>query len=97
MDNSIFMLSLTAPSGCGKSTITERIIYKYNFQYAVSHTTRQPRMDEIEGTHYYFISKEDFTNKIENNEFVEWAVYGMNFYGTSKKEVENQYLNKKND
>lgn len=83
----IFVIS--APSGAGKTTLCERICSEIeDLKMNISHTTRHPRPNEIEGVNYYFIDEEKFKKMIENNEFLEWAeVYG-NFYGTSKKAME---------
>jgi len=91
----IFVLS--APSGTGKTTICERLIKSFpNLKMSISHTTRKPRIGERDGVDYFFVEKEVFEKMIKNNEFVEWAeVYG-NFYGTSKKLI-NELLQSGND
>ena len=64
------MLILSSPSGAGKTTITKKIQQKYkNFRISVSHTTRKPRANEIDGVDYYFIDKITFEKKINDNEF----------------------------
>ena len=86
-DGSI-MLILSSPSGAGKTTITKKIQQKYqNFKISVSHTTRKPRSNEIEGVDYFFVSHENFEKKISNNEFYEYAKIFDNFYGTSRDSV----------
>jgi guanylate kinase len=95
--NRSVMLVLSSPSGGGKTTISKKIQQKYqNFKISVSHTTRKPRPNEIEGVDYFFVSKEKFIQKVENNEFYEHAKIFDNFYGTSKKSV-LELINKKND
>ncbi len=95
--NRSVMLVLSSPSGGGKTTISKKIQQKYqNFKISVSHTTRKPRPNEIEGVDYFFISKEDFQKKIKKNEFYEHAKIFDNFYGTSKKSVLD-LIEKKND
>ena len=95
--NGSIMLILSSPSGAGKTTLTKKIQQKYqNFKISVSHTTRKPRPNEIEGVDYFFISKEDFQKKIKKNEFYEHAKIFDNFYGTSKKSVLD-LIEKKND
>ena len=90
------MLILSSPSGAGKTTLTKKIQQKYqNFKISVSHTTRKPRPNEIEGLDYFFISHEEFKKKISKNEFYEYAKIFDNFYGTSRNSV-NELL-KKND
>ena len=91
------MVILSSPSGAGKTTITKKIQQKYqNFKISVSHTTRKPRPNEVEGVDYFFVSKEEFEKKKEKNEFYEYAKIFDNYYGTSKKSVTN-ILKKKND
>ena len=91
------MLILSSPSGAGKTTLTKKIQQKYqNFKISVSHTTRKPRSNEIDGIDYFFISHEQFKKKIKNNEFYEHAQIFDNFYGTSKETV-NNLLKKNND
>ena len=91
------MVILSSPSGAGKTTISKKIQQKYqNFKISVSHTTRKPRPNEVEGIDYYFISKEDFKKKIQNKEFYEYAQIFGNYYGTSKKSVLD-LLKKNND
>ena len=91
------MVILSSPSGAGKTTITKKIQQKYhNIKISVSHTTRKPRSNEIEGIDYYFVSKQDFEKKIKNGEFYEHAKIFDNYYGTSKDSV-NTIANKGND
>ena len=91
------MLILSSPSGAGKTTITKKIQQKYqDFKISVSHTTRKPRPNEIEGIDYYFISQEEFEKKIKNNEFYEYAKIFENYYGTSKTSI-NDLIEKKNN
>ena len=74
---------LSGPSGVGKGTVCKRILVEEpNIFYSVSATSRSPRIGEVDGVSYYFMSREDFIKNRENGEFLEWAeVYG-NFYGT---------------
>ena len=96
-DSNNIMVILSSPSGAGKTTISKKIQQKYqNFKISVSHTTRKPRPNEVEGIDYYFINENDFENKIKNNEFYEYAKIFGNYYGTSKDSVIN-LLNNKND
>jgi len=91
------MVILSSPSGAGKTTLTKKIQQKYeNFKISVSHTTRKPRSNEVEGVDYFFIDHDDFKRKIKNNEFYEYAKIFDNYYGTSKKSV-NILLENKND
>lgn len=84
------MLVFAAPSGSGKTTIVRHLLDKYEqVAFSVSATTRPIRYYEEQGKDYYFLSNEDFRDKIENNAFVEWVeVYEGRFYGTLKAEVE---------
>jgi guanylate kinase len=94
--NGSIMLILSSPSGAGKTTLTKKIQQKYqNFKISVSHTTRKPRPNEVEGIDYFFVSHEEFEKKISNNEFYEYAKIFDNFYGTSRDSV-NMLLNNNN-
>tara|TARA_B110000259_G_scaffold54890_1_gene64625 strand:+ start:545 stop:1117 length:573 start_codon:yes stop_codon:yes gene_type:complete len=95
--NGSIMAILSSPSGAGKTTLTKKFQQKYqNFKISVSHTTRKPRSNEVEGIDYFFVTHEEFQKKINNNEFYEHAKIFDNFYGTSKESV-NTLLKKKND
>lgn len=81
------LIVISGPSGAGKGTVCKSLLQKNDFWISVSATTRSPRNDEVEGINYYFLTKEKFLEKIENNDFLEYAeVYG-NYYGTPKSEV----------
>ncbi len=84
----VFIFS--APSGSGKTTIIKELMRQFpNLELAVSATTRKPRNGEILGKDYYFLSSEEFKQKIKENAFVEWEeVYSNQFYGTLKSEIE---------
>ena len=84
-DGSIFIFS--SPSGAGKTTLVELISKKKDFKISVSHTTRNPRSNEVEGKDYYFVGHDKFENMIKKNEFLEFAKVFNNFYGTTKKPV----------
>ena len=90
------MIILSSPSGAGKTTIVKLISKNKNFHISVSHTTRKPRPNEVEGVDYFFVTKKEFEKKKEKNEFYEQAKIFDNYYGTSKKSVTN-ILEKKND
>ncbi len=94
-DTQNIMVILSSPSGAGKTTISKKIQQKYqNFKISVSHTTRKPRSNEVEGIDYYFIDKNDFEDKIKEKEFYEYAKIFGNYYGTSKKSVLDLLKNK---
>lgn len=82
---------ICGPSGSGKTTLLKRLFKDYpnTFGFSVSHTTRQPRSGEVDGIHYYFVSREVMEKSIANGEFIETATFGGNLYGTSKKAVAN--------
>ena len=91
------MIILSSPSGAGKTTLTKKIQQKYqSFKISVSHTTRTPRSNEVEGIDYFFVNHTEFKEKISNNEFFEHAKIFDNCYGTSKKSV-NYLLEKNHD
>ena len=95
--NGSTMIVLSSPSGAVKTTLTKKIQQKYqNFKISVSHTTRKPRTNEVEGIDYFFTNHKEFKKKISNNEFYEHAKIFDNFYGTSKQSV-NILLKNKND
>ena len=82
------MVILSSPSGAGKTTITKKLQQKYpTLKISVSHTTRKPRQNEIDGVDYFFLDHDEFEKKIKNDEFYEHAKIFDNYYGTSKKSV----------
>ena len=90
------MVILSSPSGAGKTTITKKIQQKYpSFKISVSHTTRKPRSNEVNGVDYNFITHEEFKKFIDEDKFYEYAKIFDNYYGTSKKTVNTMI--KKND
>ena len=94
-DQNILVI-LSSPSGVGKTTITKKIQQKYSsFKISVSHTTRAARSNEVEGVDYFFISQEKFMKLINDKKFYEHAKIFDNYYGTLKKNVDENI--KKND
>lgn len=83
------IIVITAPSGAGKTSITKYLLSTFDkLSFSISAATRQARGSEQNGVDYYFISNEEFTNKIQHNEFVEWEmVYEGKYYGTLKSEL----------
>ena len=79
----------SGPSGVGKGTLNARLFAEFGDQiaFSVSATTRAPREGEIDGKHYFFISRQEFENRIANNDFLEYAQFAGNFYGTPKPYV----------
>jgi len=95
-DSNNIMVILSSPSGAGKTTIAKKIQQKYQtFKISVSHTTRKPRSNEIDGVDYYFISHEKFKKFISEGKFYEYAKIFDNYYGTLKETVDQTI--KKND
>ena len=87
-DDKNIMVVLSSPSGAGKTTITKKIQQKFSsFKISVSHTTRKPRLNEIDGIDYNFIDEKTFKLKIKENFFYEYAKIFDNYYGTSKTAV----------
>ena len=87
------MVILSSPSGVGKTTITKKIQQKYpNFKISVSHTTRIPRSNEVDGVDYHFVSKENFKKLIDQNQFYEYAKIFENYYGTLRKTVDEDII-----
>jgi guanylate kinase len=77
------LMVLTGPSGVGKGTLVRSLLQRHSQLYlSVSVTTRSPREGEIEGQHYYFVSRSQFSDMIAAGEFLEWAEFAGNFYGT---------------
>ncbi|MCI6152977.1 guanylate kinase [Fusobacterium perfoetens] len=81
---------VSGPSGAGKSTICRLVRKILNINLATSATTRKPRVGEIDGRDYYFLTIEEFERKLKNDEFLEYAKVHENYYGTLKSEVENR-------
>ncbi len=79
------MYILSSPSGAGKTTLVKKISKNRNFLISISHTTRRPRPNEINGKDYYFTSKNKFLKLIKEKKFLEYAKVFDNFYGSSKK------------
>ena len=89
-----FNIVLSSPSGAGKTTIT-KLSQKYpNLKVSISHTTRKPRPNEIDGVDYYFVSKEKFEKLIKEKNFYEYAKIFDNYYGTSKNFVNKLHQQK---
>jgi guanylate kinase len=86
-DGAMFVLS--SPSGAGKTTLTKLLSENNNYLISVSHTTRKPRINEIEAKDYFFVNEDQFKFLVKNNEFLEYAKVFNNFYGTSKSPVIN--------
>lgn len=93
-DNKIIIIA--APSGSGKTSVTRHLLKAFNgkLAFSVSCATRQPRNHEKNGVDYYFISPEEFKQRIANHEFAEWEmVYEGKYYGTLKSELQRMWDN----
>ena len=93
-DGAIIILS--SPSGAGKTTLVKKLSLIKNFEISISYTTRIPRLNEVNGSDYYFINSNDFDELIKKDEFLEYAKVFNNLYGSSKKKVINTLKKGKN-
>jgi guanylate kinase len=82
------MLVLSSPSGAGKTTIASRLLKDPGVEISISHTTRMKRKGEKDGKDYHFVDRETFTRMRDQDAFLEWAVVFDNYYGTTRKPVE---------
>ena len=85
--NDGIMVILSSPSGAGKTTLVKLLSQKKNFNISISHTTRKPRVNEIENQDYYFINDDKFQKLIKNEEFLEYAKVFNHLYGTTRTPV----------
>ena len=90
------LIILSSPSGAGKTTLVKKLSSLSNFEVSVSYTTRIPRINEINGKDYFFISEDDFKKLINKGELLEHAKVFNNYYGSSKKKVFKHLENGKN-
>ena len=82
------ILILSGPSGCGKSTLLKEVYKEISdYYFSISTTTRQPRVGEVDGVDYFFVSKEEFEKDIKDDNFLEYALVHGNYYGTSLKPI----------
>lgn len=88
---------ITAPSGAGKTSITHYLLQQIpQLSFSISAATRKPRKGEVNGKDYYFMSADDFNDKIKNNEFLEWEmVYEGKYYGTLRSEITRLWAGQK--
>ena len=83
------LIVISGPSGAGKGTICKNLLSKHpELNLSISATTRSPRAGEVDGVNYYFMTKEDFKDKIADGDFLEYAEVYNNYYGTPKSNVE---------
>ena len=90
------MVILSSPSGAGKTTLVKLLSERKGFVTSISHTTRTPRSNEVNGKDYYFVNSENFKKMIDAGEFLEFAKVFKNFYGTTKSTILEE-LNKGNN
>ena len=90
------MIILSSPSGAGKTTLVKKLSRLDNYKISISHTTRQPRINETEDEDYFFVSEEEFKRLIKNEEFLEYAKVFNNFYGTTRTPVIDKLNKNKN-
>ena len=81
------MIILSSPSGAGKTTLVKKISKEKKYKVSISHTTREPRSNEIDGEDYFFISKKNFQSLIDQESFLEYAEVFQNLYGSTKQQV----------
>jgi guanylate kinase len=86
-ENDGVMIVLSSPSGAGKTTLVKMLSKKDNYEISISHTTRQPRLNEENNKDYYFVNEDEFKRLINNQEFLEYAKVFNNFYGTTRTPV----------
>jgi guanylate kinase len=85
----LILLIISSPSGAGKTTLTRRLLQEFpEFRFSVSHTTREPRANEVDGQDYHFVTEPVFRRLIDGHGFAEWAEVHGNLYGTSVAEID---------
>lgn len=84
------LIVLSGPSGVGKGTVRKAIFEEegIDFQYSISATTRSPRKGEVDGEDYFFVTREQFEERINNGDMLEYAQYVNNYYGTPKSFID---------
>lgn len=89
MDPDLILLIISSPSGAGKTTLTRRLLQEFpELRFSVSHTTREPRANEVDGQDYHFVTEKAFREIIAEHGFAEWAEVHGNLYGTSLSEID---------
>ncbi len=85
------LIVLTGPSGVGKGTLLRSLLQRHPDLYlSISVTTRSPRPGEVNGQHYYFVSRSEFERMVAQGELLEWAEFAGNYYGTPRAQVEER-------
>ena len=90
------MLILSSPSGAGKTTLVKLLSKNRDFHISISHTTRKPRINEIQDKDYHFVDNNEFENLIKKGEFLEYAKVFNHLYGSTKTPVISNLKNGKN-
>ena len=90
------MIILSSPSGAGKTTLVKMLSEIDNYEVSISHTTRQPRPNELPNKDYFFVDENEFNRLIKNEEFLEYAKVFNNFYGTTRAPVIDKLNKEKN-
>lgn len=92
LDDKGLLVVLSGPSGVGKGTVRKSLFERedHNLVYSISMTTRKPREGEVDGKDYFFVSREEFEKRIEDDKFLEYAEFVGNYYGTPVDEVNKQ-------
>jgi guanylate kinase len=89
-DPDLILLIISSPSGAGKTTLTHRLLQEFpELRFSVSHTTRQPRANEVAGQDYHFVDRQAFQNLVDEGSFAEWAEVHGHLYGTSVTEIDH--------
>ena len=88
--NEGMIVILSSPSGAGKTTLARKISQENNYYISISHTTRKPRANEVNGKDYFFVRTEEFEKLIKNKKFLEHAKVFNNYYGSLKETIINQ-------
>src|SRR5262245_42208932 len=93
MADPFLLLILSSPSGAGKTTLTRKLQERFPaLRFSVSHTTRKPRANEVDGRDYHFVTRAEFEQLVARDAFVEWAEVHGNCYGTSRAEIDRARL-----
>jgi guanylate kinase len=89
MNSDFVLLILSSPSGAGKTTLTRKLLESFpELRFSVSHTTRSPRANEVDGRDYHFTDRQGFEAMVDRGAFLEWAEVHGNLYGTSLAEID---------
>ncbi len=86
------LVLIASPSGGGKTSVIQQLLNHHrdvDYKYSISATTRKPRLGDIDGKDYFFLTEDEFKEKINNNEFIEWEQVHQYYYGTPKKQIKN--------